>query len=146
MHFSLDNSNAILPSQYNDLIRRRSFALDGEHRLMWAVLEDAIGSYLANRACATAKQQRAFAEAKAWFQRAADERRGVFAFESICDFLAIDSAKLLKGLRSIRANAAQLPTTSSSASRRSPKSRRLAAWFRHPALAELDRNGPLHSY
>jgi len=103
MNYSLDNSNPILPSQYSDLIRRRSFALDAEHRLSWAVLEDALGSYLANQACATAKQQRAFAEVNAWFHSAAHETRGLFAFESICDFLAIDSAKLLKALESIRA-------------------------------------------
>jgi hypothetical protein len=127
MDYSLDNSNAILPSQYSDLIRRRSLALDGEHRLMWAVLEDAIRSYLANQACATAKQQHAFAEVNAWFHAAADEPGGLFTFETICEFLAIDSAKLVKRLRCIRGKAAHLATTSSPACRRFAKPRRLAA-------------------
>jgi hypothetical protein len=50
MHDSVDcsfeDSSPLLPSQYNDFIRRRSYAVDGEHRLMWAVLEDAIESYM----------------------------------------------------------------------------------------------------
>jgi hypothetical protein len=125
--YSLDGSNAILPSQYNGLIRRCSVAFDGAHRLLWAALEDSIGSYLANKACSTAKQQQAFAEVNAWFHPLADEDRGLCAFESICHFLAIDSTKLLKDLDAIRANAARLPATSSPMSRRSAKPRRLAA-------------------
>jgi hypothetical protein len=45
MDYSLDKPNAILSSQFNDLMRRRSSAFEGAHRLLWAVLENAIKSY-----------------------------------------------------------------------------------------------------
>jgi hypothetical protein len=102
--YSFDGSNPILPSQYNYLIRRRSFALAGEYRLLWAVLESEIEGYLANQTCATAKQREAFEEVYDWFHAPPDQGRGLFAFPTICDLLEIDSWMLLKGLDSIRDN------------------------------------------
>ena len=34
-----DLNDSILPSQYNDLTRRRSPVAEGKYRLLWAVLE-----------------------------------------------------------------------------------------------------------
>jgi hypothetical protein len=93
---------SILPSQYNDLYRRPRF--DGEHRLLWAVLEEAIRNYLANADCSTPNQRTAFQEVCNWFQAADHQLQGPFSFESICDLLQIDSGLLLKGLESIRAS------------------------------------------
>lgn len=60
---SLENlSDSILPSQYNDLVRRRRSVLNGEYRLLWAVLEQAIRNCLANMECSTPNQRRAFDE------------------------------------------------------------------------------------
>lgn len=93
-----DFSDAVLPSQFNDLIRRRSAAPHGECRLLWAVLEDAIRTYLVNVKCATARQRRVFEEVRAWFFPPADSFQGLFSFRGICDALAIDSEDLVRGM------------------------------------------------
>jgi hypothetical protein len=99
----IDHSGgSILPSQYNDLVRRRSSGFEGERRLLWAVLEDAIDTYLANMDCATAKQRNEFDEICGWFYAPKDQPAGLFSFESICDMLEIDAPSLLKGIESIR--------------------------------------------
>jgi hypothetical protein len=101
--FTRENlSDSILPSQYNDLLRRPSTVADGEYRLLWNVLEDAIRSYLANRACSNPTQRRNFEEVRIWFEPA-DEPRSLFAFETVCDLLGIDSGRLLNGLKSLDA-------------------------------------------
>lgn len=97
-----DFNDSILPSQYNDLIRRRSAGLEGEYRLLWAVLEEAIRSYLANMDCSTPNQSRAFGEVNSWLRPAKDKLPGLFSFQTICDLLDINSGLLLRGLESIR--------------------------------------------
>jgi hypothetical protein len=99
------SSGSIMPSQYNDLVRRRSPGFGGERRLLWAVLEDAIDTYLANMDCATAKQRNEFDEICGWFYTPKDQPAGLFSFESICDLLEIDAPSLLKGIESIRERA-----------------------------------------
>jgi hypothetical protein len=94
-----DLSGSALPSQYNDLIRRRSSVSDGEYRLLWAVLEDAIRTYLANRACSNPIQRKKFEEVRRWFEPASDSARGLFGYQTICDLLEIDPGRLLKGLK-----------------------------------------------
>jgi hypothetical protein len=100
IEFTEDLSDSILPSQYNDLLRRRSTVADGEYRLLWSVLEDAIRSYLANKARSNATQSKRFEEVRNWFEPA-DEPRNFFSFETVCDLLGVDSGRLLKGLKSL---------------------------------------------
>ncbi len=95
-------SYAVLPSQYNDLIRRRKSGFDGEYRLMWAVLEDAIRAYLVNAKCSTQKQRAAFDEVCGWFFPVSTAAQGLFGFNTICDTLGIDSRQLLQGLTKLR--------------------------------------------
>ena len=102
LSFEALNDPVLLPSQYNDLIRRRSPVFDGEHRLLWAVLEDAIRTYAANVDCSTQSQRAAFEEVRGWFQSGKGRPQGLFAFQTICDLLGIDSGQMLKGLDSIR--------------------------------------------
>ena len=99
---SEDLSGSILPSQYNDLLRRCSTVADGEYRLLWSVLEDAIRSYLVNRGCSNPTQCRKFEEVRSWLE-ATDEPRSLFAFETVCDLLGVDPGRLLKGLKSLDA-------------------------------------------
>lgn len=99
--FFNDSTSAILPSQYNDLVRRRSGGFEGERRLLWAVLEDAVGIYLANLRCATGRQRDEFEEVSAWFRPPKDQRSRLFSFETICELLEIDARLLRKGLESI---------------------------------------------
>ena len=95
-----DLSDSILPCQYNDLLRHRSTVADGEYRLLWAVLEDAIRSYLTNGGCSNPTQRKRFEEVRRWFEPAG-ELRSLFGFETICDLLGIDPGRLIKGLKSL---------------------------------------------
>jgi hypothetical protein len=95
-----DLTDGILPTQYNDLIRRRSLDSEGDYRLLWAVLEDAIRTYLTNRARSNLAQRRRFEEVHNWFEPGQAGRRGLFDFLTICDILEIDSGRLLKRLKS----------------------------------------------
>jgi len=95
-------NDSILPSQYGDLIGRRARMMEGEHRLLWAVLEAAVRSYLNNMARSTPNQRQEFEEVRGWFN-AKDRSGDLFAFETICDFLEIDPRRLIKNLESIRA-------------------------------------------
>jgi hypothetical protein len=99
-----DSTGSILPSQYNDLIRRRSFVLDGERRLLWAVLDDAIRCYLANLKCSSPTRRNAFEEVSRWFHAAprAHKPDALFAFQSICDLLGLDASCLLARLEAAR--------------------------------------------
>lgn len=111
-----DLTDAILPCQYNDLVRRRSSAPHSEYRLLWAVLEDAIRTYVANVGCSNAAQRRKFEEVRDWFEPA-EPARSLFDFQNVCDLLGIDSDRLLKGLRTLDARSLSskryrvLPTT-----------------------------------
>jgi hypothetical protein len=93
-----DFSDAVLPSQFTDLIWRRSSAPQGESRLLWAALEDAIRTYLVNVKCATQKQHRAFEEVRTWFFPPKGAFHGLFSFQGICGALDIDAKHLLRGL------------------------------------------------
>lgn len=96
-------SDVILPCQYDDLIRRGSSLREGEYRLLWAVLEDAIRTYVTNRSCSNAAQRRKFEEVSDWFEPAEAEPRALFDFQNVCDLLGIDSGRLLKGIKSLDA-------------------------------------------
>jgi hypothetical protein len=88
--------NSVLPCQYNDMIRRPADP-SSERRLVWAVLEDAIRCYLADRHSASPARRLAREEARAWlFDRGGD---GPFTFEGACDQLSIDAKALRKGLK-----------------------------------------------
>jgi len=95
-----DLGGSVLPSQYDDLTRRRISVVEGERRLLLAVLEDAIRTYLTVRASSNPVQQKRFREVRSWFESEQDGRAELFSFRTICELLNIDSGRLLKGLRS----------------------------------------------
>ena len=90
----------ILPSQFAEMNKRRNL-LEGEYRLMFAVLEDAVSRYIGNLKCETLEQRKIFRETAQWFHRKSDPSAGIYAFESICAFLGIDADRMRKGLMSI---------------------------------------------
>jgi len=101
-HNRIDHSTGeIVPSQYNDLVRRRSGGFEAEQRLLWAVLENAIHIYRTNMCCATAKQRYEFEEICNWFRPSKSQLGQLFSFETICELLEIDARQLLHGLDSI---------------------------------------------
>jgi hypothetical protein len=95
--------DTLLPSQYFDRFRRRS-QLDGERRLMLAVLEDAVDMY--RKHCGTQGRNRGlFLDAEAWIDD--DDRTWMFSFLNLCDVLDLDGEYLRRGLHALKAHAAE---------------------------------------
>lgn len=78
----------LMPSQFYDRFRGSSI-LEGERRLMLAVLEDAVACFQKNVAAARSRNQRIHEEAEEWFL----DRDGTwpFSFEAVCVVLGYDS-------------------------------------------------------
>lgn len=83
----------LLPEQYNEL-RRRRHELQGEIKLMFAVLEDAIHCYLKLN-CMTAQSRRRrilLYEVREWIN--SKNSKGLFAYETLCEVLGVDAGRL----------------------------------------------------
>ena len=89
----------LLPNQYFAAFRRGR-AVEGERRLMLAVLEDAVDSYRKHGAACDPREQACFLEAKEWFY--SSDRSWLFAFENICDVLEMNADYLRSGLDRLR--------------------------------------------
>ena len=86
----------VVPVQFYDLIRRSAF-LDGETRLVFAVLEDAVRTYLRVRDSHRRRDRVEFAEVARWFEA----RTGAvpFSFEYVCEVLELEPGLFRKQLR-----------------------------------------------
>ena len=91
---SVFEPDTLLASQYFDRVRHR--AVDGERRLLAAVLEDAVRIYL-KRAGGAGEQDELFRETEAWIEERGADR--LYAFESVCAVLDLDADYLRRGLR-----------------------------------------------
>jgi hypothetical protein len=85
----------LLPNQYFAAFRRGR-AVEGERRLMLAVLEDAVDSYRKYALTRDPREQACFLEAREWFF--STDRSWLFAFENICDVLEMNAEYLRAGL------------------------------------------------
>lgn len=85
----------LLPNQYFAAFRRGR-AVEGERRLMLAVLEDAVDSYRKYAMARDPREQACFLEAREWFF--STDRSWLFAFENICDVLEMNAEYLRTGL------------------------------------------------
>jgi hypothetical protein len=88
--------DTLLPSQYFDRLRRRA-SIDGERRLMVAILEDAVDVYRKQAGARDRKRRQLFEDAEAWIE--SSDPLWIFSYENICDMLGIDAEYLRKGLR-----------------------------------------------
>jgi hypothetical protein len=95
----------VVPVQFYDLIRRSAF-LDGETRLVFAVLEDAVRTYLRVRDSHRRRDRVEFAEVARWFEA----RTGAvpFSFEYVCEVLGLEPGLFRKQLRVVQPHV--LPT------------------------------------
>ena len=82
----------LVPVQFFDLTRRRSM-LDGETRLVFAVLEDAIRCYVKTVNSARRCDREQYDEVQRWFNAEAGIH-SPFSFEYVCDVLGIEPASL----------------------------------------------------
>jgi hypothetical protein len=93
---SSDNG-LLLPGQYVDLVRR-NHVIEGELKLLLAVLEDAVRCYLRNVNAADGERRREFVEVRNWFE-GGTRRGGIFSFENLCAALSIEPRYLLDRLQ-----------------------------------------------
>lgn len=84
----------IVPSQFFTA-RERWRALGSTHRLMYAILEDAINVYIGPER--TSKQRRAVREARRWLF--SDDKSYVFSFLRTCEALDLDPQYIRAGAR-----------------------------------------------
>ncbi len=96
------DSGLLMPGQYVDLVRRNN-VIEGEMKLLLAVLEDAIRCYLRNANAKDGERRRDFVEVKNWFgaggDAAAGRRADIFSFNNLCAALGIEPHCLLARLR-----------------------------------------------
>ncbi|MFZ0889715.1 MAG: hypothetical protein WA005_14775 [Candidatus Binataceae bacterium] len=96
------DSPVILPVQFYELVGRRH-VLEGEYKLMFAVLEDAIHTCFKNLNARTPEESQELFEVQNWFDASGTGRGyGLFAFENLCEALGLEPDRLRKRLLSIR--------------------------------------------
>jgi hypothetical protein len=98
---ALFEADALAFERYEGVFR--SEPLSPEQRLILAVLDDAVQSFIAGIRPRNGKEQRRFEEAQSWIMKA--EAGWVFSFESICDQLGLDPDYLRSGLEKLRVEA-----------------------------------------
>jgi len=94
------DAGLVLPGQYADLVRR-NHVIEGELKLLLAVLEDAIRCYLRNVNSKEGERHRDFVEVRTWFEgnRTGARRGDIFGFENLCAALSIEPRVLLGRLK-----------------------------------------------
>jgi hypothetical protein len=85
----------ILPVQFGES-RRRKLPSEGERKLLFAVLEDAIRTYLRHRDVPTAHNNEDFLEVAEWLS--VDDDTSPFTFLNVCEALGIDADCLRMGI------------------------------------------------
>jgi hypothetical protein len=92
-----EDPQSVLPDQYYSG-EVRIPGLDGERRLMLAVLEDAVLICQRNALTRSPEKRQEFKEAREWIED--DDTVWPFSFENICSVLGIDAEYVRAGLRS----------------------------------------------
>ena len=87
--------SSVQPEQFS-ADQRNVLRRTGEYRLLVAVLQDALECWFRYRNTRRIRGQRLFQEIEAWFL--SRERNWLFAFECICDHLALDPDYIRRGL------------------------------------------------
>jgi len=85
----------LLPSQFYQRMRQQR-VLEGERRLMLAILEDAVACFQKYAGATRPRSRRLFQEAEEWFLET--DSSWVFSFESICSVLNIDAQYFRRNL------------------------------------------------
>jgi hypothetical protein len=89
--------DTVLPSQFFGILRQKGF-VEGEKRLMAAVLADAVDCYMKQAFNPETRGQQLFRDAEAWiFQD--EPGPWLFSFRNICDMLGLEPEYIRRGLR-----------------------------------------------
>lgn len=89
-------AEAVLPEQFFRLSGESHAAWTGERRLLFAVLEEAVESFLRYRTATTRRGRRLFDETIEWFW--GRDQRWLYSFETICQHLGLDAEYIREGL------------------------------------------------
>ena len=92
---SLFQPDTILPSQFFEAHRKKKY-LEGEKRLMFAVLDDAIARFQNSLLPRDTKEKAQFREAENWIVK--KDGDWLFSFENVCEYLELDPNTLRKKL------------------------------------------------
>ena len=87
-------TDVVLPAQFFDLLRKRS-PVQGERRLMIAILEDAVNCIQKHLAARRHSERQLFQEARAWML---SDNTDPFSFQHVCDVIGLDPAYVRGGL------------------------------------------------
>jgi hypothetical protein len=95
-----DTFHPITPAQFYDL-NTRAHHLDGETRLLFAVLEDAVRCYATAARSSRLRHQRALDEVREWVNLRGEH--DLFSFDSICRIFDLEPELLRRQLNSMPA-------------------------------------------
>lgn len=98
--------HTMLPSQFFTSIKGRSF-VEGEKRLMAAVLGDAVECYMKQQDARDERGRQIFRDAEVWIFEA--QESGLFCFRTICDTLGIEPDWVRRGLLGWRTRRVHAP-------------------------------------
>lgn len=87
--------DTLLPSQHADRTGGRRVK-EGEHRLMVAILEDAVDVYRKQVVAKDTRKRHLFEDAEAWIENR--DASWIFSFENICAVLDLDPSYIRRGL------------------------------------------------
>ena len=94
-HTGLVEPDTMLPTQFFGALRRKT-QMDGEHRLMVAVLEDAVNCFQKHMFATDAKARQLFLDAEEWIT--ATDQLWFFSFVQVCETLSLDPDYVREGL------------------------------------------------
>jgi hypothetical protein len=113
--------DTVLPSQFFGFLRQKGF-VEGEKRLMAAVLADAVDCYMKQLFNPEPRARQVFRDAEVWiFQD--EPGPWLFSFRNICDMLGLEPEYIRRGLLAWR-NTRQPSLRATDAFRRGPRATR----------------------
>ncbi len=87
--------DTLLPTQYFAALQRKKFPA-GEHRLVVALIQDAVECFQKHLHASDAKRRQLFLDAESWI--ATDDDFGVFSFNNVCMLLGLNPVYMRQGL------------------------------------------------
>ncbi|HYB98488.1 MAG TPA: hypothetical protein VEC57_05070 [Candidatus Limnocylindrales bacterium] len=85
----------VLPSQHFAQIKRKKFP-SGEHRLLVALIQDAVECFQKHLHARDSKRRQLFLDAESWID--SEDDRGVFSFNNVCMLLGMNPDYVRQGL------------------------------------------------
>jgi hypothetical protein len=107
--------DTLLPTQFFGALKRKRFP-SGEHRLLVAIMRDAVDCFQKHIHARDAKRRQLFLDADAWIADGDD--RSAFSFNNCCETLGLNPDYVRAGLQDWRDSQRQLRRVGSISSRR----------------------------